>query len=73
MDLTEESLEEALQGITALCDKTGRAIAIKPTTLHIRPEILSQLAILHGVTQAEMLRRVQQIAIDAYNKYDFKA
>ena len=65
-------LEEVLQEIEVLCDKTGKAIAIKPTTLIIRPEMLAELAKLHRITEQEALLLIQQTVIEAYNKYDAK-
>lgn len=70
MDLTQEAIEDVLRQIEVLCDRTGAAIAIKPTTLIIRPEIMQAVAKLHGISESEALELIKQSAIDAYNKID---
>lgn len=69
MNLTQESLEDVMRGIVALCDSRGVAIAIQPKSLIIKPETVRQLSILHACTEEEMLERIKRIAIDAYNAY----
>jgi hypothetical protein len=47
MDLSEESLTDAIKKIQSMVDKNGKAINMKPTTIMYQPAMLDELGITH--------------------------
>lgn len=63
-DVSKESLEAALEAIAA----TAQVIALHPTKLLIRPELVQDIASRTKITPEQVLQRIKQLAEDAIER-----